>query len=135
MANPASRARRRRIASTARVCGALIRPPRAADLWHLREATTHGRIRPVITVFAPDAPGRPGPRILSPQLVRYAGYQAGTAITGDPLNAELTKLAHQLGWPGGQPPGRFDILPLIVREPGAEPTLHERPADAGLEVR
>ena len=47
---------------------------------HLREATNDGRIRPVITVFAPDAPGRPGPRILSSQLVRYAGY---TAADGD----------------------------------------------------
>jgi nitric-oxide synthase, bacterial len=28
---------------------------------HLREATNAGRIRPVITVFAPDAPGQPGP--------------------------------------------------------------------------
>ncbi|MFE7776851.1 nitric oxide synthase oxygenase [Streptomyces sp. NPDC057445] len=41
---------------------------------HLREATNGGRIRPVITVFAPDAPGRPGPRIWNEQLVRYAGY-------------------------------------------------------------
>src|SRR5216684_2499733 len=84
----------------------------AEAITHLGEATNRGRIRPVITVFAPDAPGRPGPRILSPQLVRYAGYQTGTAITGDPLNAELTKLAHRLGWPGRQPPGRFDVLPL-----------------------
>ena len=106
----------------------------AEAITHLREATNRGRIRPVITVFAPDAPGRPGPRILSPQLVRYAGYQADTAITGDPLNAKLTKLAHQLGWPARQPQGRFDVLPLIVREPGEAPTLHELPADAVLEV-
>src|SRR6202167_1404619 len=37
----------------------------------LREATNGGRIRPLITVFAPDGPSRPGPRIVSPQLVRY----------------------------------------------------------------
>jgi nitric-oxide synthase len=106
----------------------------AEAITHLGEATNRGRIRPVITVFAPDAPGRPGPRILSPQLVRYAGYQAGAAITGDPVNAELTKLAHRLGWPGREPRGRFDVLPLIVQEPGAAPTLHELPADAVLEV-
>ena len=40
---------------------------------HLRDATNNGRIRPTITVFAPDAPGRPGPRIRNEQLVRYAG--------------------------------------------------------------
>jgi len=48
----------------------------AADCFtHLREATNGGRIRPVITVFAPDAPGRPGPRILNSQLVSYAGHR------------------------------------------------------------
>src|SRR5450755_3534000 len=38
---------------------------------HLRAATNHGRVRPVITVFAPDAPARSGPRIWNEQLVRY----------------------------------------------------------------
>ena len=32
---------------------------------HLQEATNGGKIRPVITVFAPDTPASPGPRILS----------------------------------------------------------------------
>jgi nitric-oxide synthase len=107
----------------------------AESIAHLREATNSGRVRPVITVFAPDAPDRPGPRILSSQLVRYAGYQtAGGAGTGDPANADLTRLARDLGWPGGRPAGRFDILPLLVQEAGAPVTLHELPADAVLEV-
>jgi nitric-oxide synthase, bacterial len=106
----------------------------AESIAHLREATNGGRIRPVITVFAPDAPDRPGPRILSPQLVRYAGYAAGGEVTGDPLNAGLTELALSLGWPGKRPTGRFDLLPLVIKEAGAEPTLHELPADAVLEV-
>jgi nitric-oxide synthase, bacterial len=107
----------------------------AESVVHLREATNGGRIRPVITVFAPDAPGRPGPRILNSQLVRYAGYQtADRAVIGDPANVDLTRLAGDLGWPGGRPAGRFDILPLVVQEPGALPTLHELPADAVLEV-
>jgi nitric-oxide synthase, bacterial len=54
----------------------------AEAVTHLREATNGGRIRPLITVFAPDAPGRPGPRILSSQLVRYAGYEPGTGAGG-----------------------------------------------------
>ncbi len=49
---------------------------------HLREAANGGRIVPTITVFAPDAPGRPGPRILNGQLVSYAGHQAGGAVIG-----------------------------------------------------
>jgi len=107
----------------------------AESIVHLREATNGGRIRPVITVFAPDAPDRPGPRILNSQLVRYAGYQTSDGtVTGDPANADITRLARDLGWPGGRPAGRFDVLPLLVQEAGALLTLHELPADAVLEV-
>ena len=107
----------------------------AESIAHLRKATNGGRIRPLITVFAPDAPDRRGPRILSPQLVRYAGYDAGDgAVIGDPATADVTRLARDLGWPGGRPPGRFDVLPLLVQEAGAPVTLHELPADAVLEV-
>jgi len=107
----------------------------AESITHLREATNGGRIRPVMTVFAPDAPGRPGPRILSQQLLQYAGYQTPWgSISGDPASADVTRLALELGWPRPQPPGRFDILPLIVQGAGAAPTLHELPADAVLEV-
>jgi nitric-oxide synthase len=108
----------------------------AESFRHLREAANGGRIRPMITVFAPDAPGRPGPRILSSQLVRYAGYQDGDgAVTGDPMNADLTRLAYNSGWPGRQPKGRFDILPLLVQAAGGPVTAHEVPADAVLEVK
>ena len=107
----------------------------AESVRHLRQATNGGRIRPVITVFAPDAPGRPGPRILSSQLIRYAGYQAADGtVLGDPANADPTRLARYLGWPGSPPGGRFDILPLLVQEAGAPVTLHELPADAVLEI-
>jgi nitric-oxide synthase, bacterial len=102
---------------------------------HLREATNGGRIRPTITVFAPDTPDQPGPRILNSQLVRYAGYQAaGGAVLGDPANSDLTRLAWELGWPGGRPAGRFDLLPLIVQEAGGPLTVHEVPPGAVLEV-
>jgi nitric-oxide synthase, bacterial len=107
----------------------------AESVAHLREATNGGQIRPVITVFAPDAPGRPGPRILNAQLVQYAGYEtADGAVIGDPANTDLTRLAYTLGWSAGWPAGRFDMLPLLVQEAGALPTLHELPADAVLEV-
>ncbi len=107
----------------------------AESVAHLREATNGGRIRPVITVFAPDTPDAPGPRILNSQLVSYAGYEAADGtVAGDPASADLTRLARSLGWPGGQPPGRFDVLPLLVREGFEKPALYELPADAVLEV-
>jgi nitric-oxide synthase len=107
----------------------------AESVTHLREATNGGKIRPMITVFAPDMPDRPGPRILSSQLVRYAGYDiVGGGVIGDPANADLTRLARDLGWPGGLPAGRFDRLPLLVQEAGAPVTMHEIPADAVLEI-
>ncbi|WP_367324969.1 nitric oxide synthase oxygenase [Streptomyces sp. HUAS ZL42] len=106
-----------------------------ASAEHLREATRHGRIRAVITVFAPDEPGRPGPRIWNEQLVRYAGYTGpdGT-VTGDPRNAGLTALALRLGWPGG-PGTPFDVLPLLVQGAGDDtPGWFHLPDDAVLEV-
>jgi nitric-oxide synthase, bacterial len=102
---------------------------------HLREATNGGRIRPLITVFAPDTPAGSGPRILNSQLIRYAGYQlADGSVTGDPLSTGITRLATGLGWPGGRPPGRFDILPLVIQAPGGKPELYDLPAGAVLEV-
>jgi nitric-oxide synthase, bacterial len=107
----------------------------AESFEHLREATNGGRVRPLITVFAPDAPGQPGPRIISSQLIRYAGYRSqGGAVIGDPANAGLTRLARELGWPGGRPRGRFDVLPLIVQGAGAETSRHDVPLEAVLEV-
>src|SRR5580693_7749775 len=101
---------------------------------HLREATNGGNIRPMITVFAPDAPGRPGPRILNSQLVGYAGQQPGSAVIGDPAHLEITRLARELGWRASDPPSRFDLLPLIIQSPGSPPACFELPADAVLEV-
>ncbi|WUG03635.1 nitric oxide synthase oxygenase [Streptomyces sp. NBC_00467] len=101
---------------------------------HLREATNGGHIRPLITVFAPDTPDRPGPRIWNEQLVRYAGYRTGGgAVVGDPRNAGLTELALRLGWPGG-PGTPFDVLPLVVEDADRKPRLFDLPPDAVLEV-
>jgi nitric-oxide synthase len=102
---------------------------------HLRAAMNGGRIRPLITVFAPDAPGAPGPRILGSQLVRYAGYcDADGRVTGDPAGVGHTQFATRLGWQPPVRPGRFDVLPLIIQAPRAAPTWQEVPADAVFEV-
>jgi nitric-oxide synthase, bacterial len=91
---------------------------------HLRLATNGGRIRPVISVFAPDRPGRPGPTLLGEQLVRYAD---------DPRSAHRVALAQELGWKGGETP--FEVLPLLVQPgSGLPPQFYEIPEDAVLEV-
>lgn len=101
---------------------------------HLREATHGGRIRPLITIFAPNTPLRRGPRIWNEQLIRYAGYRASDgSVTGDPRNIGLTDLAFRLGWPGG-PGTPFDVLPLVITDDGGKPRLFELPSDAVLEV-
>jgi nitric-oxide synthase, bacterial len=100
---------------------------------HLREATSGGRIRSWITVFAPDSPQRPGPRILSPQAVQYAGYREPAGGTsGDPQNVALTELAASMGWKSDGT--AFDVLPLIVIDEQAQLHLFPVPPDAVLEI-
>ncbi len=103
---------------------------------HLRWSTNGGRIRPLITVFAPDEIGRPGPRIANYQLARYAGYRGpGGTVTGDPAEVAFTERAMTLGW---KPPARrtpFDLLPLIIEEKPGQARVFELPRDAVLEVR
>jgi len=102
---------------------------------HLRACTRGGRIRSTITVFAPDRPGQPGPRIVNDQLVRYAGHRTSSgAIRGDGGQVELTEHALALGWQPPDPPGRFDVLPLLISAGGAAPEVYELPRNAVLEV-
>ena len=99
---------------------------------HLRIAYNGGRIRPLITVFAPDAPGRPGPRIWNEQLIRYAGYRRpdGTVL-GDPRYTRFTEAVTRRGWRGAGT--AFDVLPLVVSADG-ETRMTTLPADAVTEV-
>ncbi|MFL6114640.1 MAG: nitric oxide synthase oxygenase [Catenulispora sp.] len=100
---------------------------------HLRTATNGGRIRPVVTVFAPDRPGRPGPRIRNEQLIRYAGYRVEDGgVVGDPRNIALTDAVRAAGWHGHGT--AFDVLPLVIEAPGYRPYIHVLPRDCVLEV-
>lgn len=102
---------------------------------HLREATRGGRIRSTLTVFAPRTPDGSGPLIHNEQLIRYAGHRIDDdTVRGDPRNEALTDRAVALGWRRPDPPGRFDLLPLLVSADGGVPELFELPADAVLEV-
>ncbi len=100
---------------------------------HLRQAYNGGRIRPMVTIFAPVAPGQRGVEILNHQLVRYAGYRRPNGkVIGEPESIELTELAESLGWQGAG--GAFDILPLMIRMPGGEIKLFPVPNSCVREV-
>jgi nitric-oxide synthase, bacterial len=101
---------------------------------HLRASTNGGRVRPMVSVFAPDTPWRPGPRIRNDQLVRYAGYAEAGLVLGDRRYVEFTTAVCRLGW--RPPAGRsgFDKLPLVVQTAHEGVSLHPLPRDVVLEV-
>ncbi|MFK4105089.1 nitric oxide synthase oxygenase [Streptomyces sp. NPDC019531] len=100
---------------------------------HLRLATNGGRIRPVISVFAPNAPSGPGPRVWNDQLVRYAGHRRPDGgVTGDPAYVGFTDAVREMGW--HPPGGPFDLLPLVVETADDKPQLFEVDRDVVLEV-
>jgi nitric-oxide synthase len=101
---------------------------------HLRQSTNGGKIRPMITVFAPADESGTGPRIWNDQLIRYAGYrQSDGSILGDPEQLDFTRQAQQLGWAPPANPGPFDLLPLIIQTPRQPPRWFQLPRDAVLE--
>jgi nitric-oxide synthase len=99
---------------------------------HLAWSTNGGRIRPAISVFAPDTPTGPRIRILNRQLIGFAG-QAGAdgEVVGDPANVALTEQAAGLGWQGSG--GRFDVLPLLIEVDGIR-SWHTLPPESVLRV-
>lgn len=118
---------RRRVTDPAAIAGECVA--------HLRQATRGGRIRPTVTVFAPDTPGAPGPRIHNEQLIRYAGYRfEDGSVLGDPRYAEFTEQVRRLGWRPPERRGSFDVLPLLIEAVPGEPRLFTLPPDAVLEV-
>ncbi len=100
---------------------------------HLRRATNDGRIRPVISIFAPDTPERPAPKVWNDQLIRYGGYrlQDGTVL-GDAAYVDFTNVVREMGWLA--PQGRFDVLPLVIETADDKPQLFEVPSELIREV-
>ena len=119
-----------------RDCRSLNKPDEIFDslVEHLKLATNGGRIKPFITVFAPQEPNQPGIRIWNEQLIRYAGYkQRDGSVIGDPKYVEFTQIALAMGWKGNKGTA-FDILPIILQMPNQKPHLFELPPGVVLEV-
>jgi nitric-oxide synthase len=102
---------------------------------HLQMAGNGGKVRPVISVFAPERPGRPGPVIWNEQLVRYAGYQCSDgSVLGDPRYLGFTDVVRRLGWRAPRDPGSFDVLPLVIETADEGPRVYDLAAKDVLEV-
>ncbi|MEU8221295.1 nitric oxide synthase oxygenase [Kribbella sp. NPDC048915] len=102
---------------------------------HLRSAYNGGKIRPTISIFPPETPSRPAPRIWNEQLIRYAGYeQPSGRPLGDPRYRDFTTKLMQRGWRPPDRPGAFDILPLVVETVDDGVRMFQLPADAVHEV-
>jgi len=102
---------------------------------HLSTAHNGGKIRPMISVFAPDTPTRPAPRIWNEQLIRYAGYeQPNGRSLGDPRYRAFTTKLIQRGWRPPDRPGAFDVLPLVVETVDEGPRMFQLPGHAVHEV-
>jgi nitric-oxide synthase len=90
-------------------------------------------IRPVISIFAPAAPGRPYARVLNDQLIRYAGYRlADGQVIGDPNYVEFAEAMTERGWRGKRE--AFDVLPLAIQTPEEGVRLFELPEESVREV-
>jgi nitric-oxide synthase, bacterial len=105
----------------------------AEDLFrHIEVATNDGKIRPMITLFAPHAGEQAEIRIWNYQLIRYAGYETSEGVIGDPASLQFTRLCQELGWNGTG--GPFDLLPLVIQVGDATPKWFEIPRDIVKEV-
>lgn len=99
---------------------------------HIETATNDGKIRPVITIFAPEQNADPGPYIHNAQLIRYAGYETEDGVVGDPASLQMTAWCKSLGWQGAGTP--FDILPLLLQMGNHAPQWFEIPSGLVKEV-
>jgi nitric-oxide synthase len=102
---------------------------------HQAFALGDGRIRSAITIFPPvRGPALPA-HVESAQFCAYAGHVLPDGrVLGDRRNVEATRIARAMGWaPQGQP-GRFDLLPLILRDAQGRRVRADLPAAILREV-
>jgi len=107
----------------------------AQILRHLDDAFGDGRIRSVISVFAPATGSTLPAWIESPQIAQYACHQlADGTFLGDRQNLEATRIALSMGWKAPPTPGRFDLLPYLMRDAADRRHLCRLPEGAVREV-
>ena len=115
----------------------IVEPAAVAEdlLKHVRRATNSGKIKPLVSIYAPeDSQGAPL-RIWNHQLFGYAGYgkQANGHYIGDPKNEAFTKIVQKMGWQGKGTD--FDLLPWIIQKRGQAAQLFDPPENDCLKVR
>lgn len=85
------------------------------------------------------SPPRRGDRrvtwIESPQTIQYACHvQPDGSVIGDRQNVEATRIAKAMGWGPPEKPGRFDLLPYLIRDKRDRRILVDVPKDMVREV-
>ncbi len=104
-------------------------------LRHLDDAFCDGRIRSVISIFAPAKNDILPAWIESPQVMQYACHQLPDGrLLGDRQNVEATRIALAMGWTPPIMPGRFDLLPYLLRDAADRRHLCHLPERAIREV-
>lgn len=114
-------------------CRQITTPAAMADRItdHMTAALGDGRVRSMISVFAPVEGDAIPARVESGQITQFAGYLRDSGqVLGDRQNVEATRIAMSMGW---QPPaerGRFDLLPYFIRDRDDVRSIHELPVSA-----
>lgn len=119
-------------------CRTVVEPDAIAErlLQHMAFANAGTAIRPAISVFAPVRGVELPAYVESRQLTQYAGYvEAGGGVLGDPLTVEATRTAMALGWQPPPRPGRFDLLPILIRDANDRRRAYPLPEAAVRRVR
>ena len=102
---------------------------------HMRETLGDGRIRSMISVFAPIQPNKIPAYFESAQITQYAGYaQKDGSVIGDRQNVEFTRIAMSLGFRPPEQIGQFDLLPVLIRDGDDRRILFDLPRDCLREV-
>ncbi len=102
---------------------------------HMTTALGDGRIRSVISVFSPVRGTALPSYVESAQITQYAGYlRPDGSILGDRQNVEATRVARSLGWQPPGTPGRFDLLPYVIRDRQDRRSIHMPPEPAFREI-
>jgi len=118
-------------------CRELTEPESILDrmVQHMRDSLGEGRIRSMISVFAPVRSSTLPAYIESDQITQYAGYiQPDGSVLGDRQNVEATRISASLGFRAPDPRCRFDLLPILMRDRSDRLVLGEVPRNSIREV-